>query len=72
MLYTAPKSTFHHVVLSGALRPIAFVLIHVTVFLSTALLASYKRYEDREGYIGDCEATALKDKSSVKKQQHIS
>lgn len=57
MLYTPPRSTFHHVDLYGDWGPISFVLIHVAVFLSTALLALYKLY-DEEGYAGDWEANA--------------
>lgn len=39
MLYRPPRSTLHHIVLSGDLVPISNVLIHVSVFLSTALPA---------------------------------
>lgn len=64
----APRSTFHHVFFLGALGPIPIesVLIQVAAFLSIALLASYKWYDVEEGNIGDWEASAWKDRSSVK------
>lgn len=40
MLYIPPRSTFHHTVLSGLFFPIGIVLIHVSVFRSTAKFAS--------------------------------
>lgn len=40
MLNTPSRSTFHQTVLSGDVRPIKSALIHVSVFPSTALLAS--------------------------------
>lgn len=39
MMYTPPRSTFHHVCFYGAVGPVASVLVHVAVFLSIALLA---------------------------------
>lgn len=71
MLKTAPRSTFHHVFLYGVLDPIASVLIHVVAFLSTALLALYKGSGYEEGNIGDWEASAWKDRSSVKTETCI-
>lgn len=62
MLYIPPRSTLHHAVLYNELFPIWSVLIHVSVFLSSELFASYKEGGPR--YIGDWEATALKDRSS--------
>lgn len=66
MLYFPPRSTFHHVCLYGAVVPILSVLIHVSVFLSTALLASYKLEDIGEGNLGDWEEKAWNDRSSVK------
>lgn len=65
MLYTPPRSTFDHVDLCGDWSPTSSVLIHVAVFLSTALLASYKLYREGVVYAGDWEANAWKDRSSA-------
>lgn len=65
MLYTPPRSTFHHVDLCGDWSPISSVLMHVAAFLSTALLALNRLYIEKEGNAGDWEANAWNDRSSV-------
>ena len=67
MLYTPPRSTFHHTVLSGLVGPIGSVVIHVDTFLSTALPALNKSCNHASV---DWVAFFLKDKSSVKKKMH--
>lgn len=47
------------------------VLIHVAVFLSTALLASYKLEDTKEGNFGDWEANAWNDRSSNANVRYI-
>lgn len=71
MVYTPPRSTFHHVDLCGDWSPKSSVLIHVAVFLSTALLALYKLYDEEEGYAGDWEANAWNDRSSNANVRYI-
>lgn len=63
----ARRSTFHHVDVYGVLRPIASVLMHVDVFLSSAFPAKYKYCTDPPLNIGDWDATAFNDRLSDKK-----
>lgn len=66
MLYTPLRSTFHHTVFSGELSPISFDLIHVSVFLSTALPAPYS--VSLPGLVNDWVAVLWYDKSSLKNE----
>ena len=63
MLYTPPRSTFHHTVLSGLFRPISFVLVHVVISLSTALFALYR--SNGPAAVDDWVASFWYDRSSV-------
>lgn len=65
ILQTPPRSTFHHVNLSGELGPICSARVQVFIFLSTALLAS----QFKPGFIDFCEASALKERSSEEKNE---
>ena len=69
MLYTPPRSTLHHTVLSTHNFPIGCVLMHVVMSLSTALPATYL-YSSLE--VAPCVvvwvATLFFDKSSVNKK----
>lgn len=66
MLYTlciSPRSTYHHVNLSGAVIPIS-VCVHVSMFLSTARVAIH---EGQLTCVLYCVVFLLADKSSVNK-----
>lgn len=58
MLYTSPRSTFHHKVLSGELSPIYCAFVHDNAFLSTAFLALLTS-ENGHATLLDCEAVLL-------------
>lgn len=58
MLYTPPRSNFHHTVLSGELSPISFVFVHDNAFLSTAFLALLTSGNSHDTRL-DCEAALL-------------
>lgn len=62
MLYTSPRSTFHHVILILLFALMSLVLIHVDGFLSTAYSAPYM-----PGMMSYWVANLLYDKSSIKK-----
>ena len=64
MVYTPPRSTFHHTVWFGLFVPIGCVLIHVVMSLSTALPALYQSLFAIE-YRVDCVAVLFLDKSSA-------